>query len=192
MASRKKRGKRISTSMISNLLMNESQRKKFVLVEDEIDYKGIIHLNRVENQTIFDVMFVRGFIKQPQHEAVFCFIDVLSKSGAYPSGVNLDEVSHMPAHAVGDQIALRRLAFSAPYRSMVEKCEEREVGYLMAVMDNVFCFPRKGPEEYDFARRLSRLIQNPLWALATHYRVVSKRDPRDIIAMQFAGRLGGQ
>ena len=176
--------KRTSTSMISDLLMNEQQRSRFVVRKEYVDYKRLIHRNRVENQTIYDVMLVASLIEQAQHEAIILFMNELAESGANPSSVNLDAINHVPAYLVGSRMSEQRMAFSAAYRAMVKGCGDRGAGFLMVTTRNVYVFPRKKGEQRDFAKRMAGLIDSPLWALASHYNISDKVDPRHILRRQ--------
>ena len=187
--------KRLSISMISDLFMSEEQKKKFSVKKEYVDYRHVVSRNRIENQTIYDVLFVRDHIEQAQHEAAILFMEELSHSGANPASVNLDAINHVPAYLVGDRMSERRMAFSDSYRSMVAACGKRSANYMMTTAANVYVFPVASVpekiwprEQEDFAKRVARLISPPLWALAAHFGTDKKSDPRNIIRRQMGHR----
>jgi len=182
--------------MISDLFMSEEQRKKFSVKKEYVDYRQVVSRNRIQNQTIYDVLFVRDYIEQAQHEAAILFMEELSHSGANPASVSLDAINHVPAYLVGDRMSERRMAFSDSYRSMVSACGKRSANYMMTTAANVYVFPgasapgtsEKRNDQEDFAKRVARLISPPLWALAAHFGTDKKSDPRNIIRRQMGHR----
>ena len=158
-------------------LLTEEQRKKFRLVEEALDRKGIFRRFRVEDQSIFDALFVASLIERPQHEAARCFSDTLEKSGVYPASLNIDVVVRTPSHCVGDMLGSKWLAYSRAFRFVVKHAGEEGADHLMRVMVRAYSwreFGRKGFEE------IASVVSQPLWALADYYQCRNARDPRRV------------
>ena len=142
-----RRKKRTSTSMISKILMNESQRAKFDMVQESVDLKGIVNKNKKTNQTVYDIMLINGYINQQQHEGVFLFVDDLASSGANVASANLEGLSHSPAYSIGGNISDRRMSFSSAYRFVLNDCGERDTEFMMSVTNNLYLFPESKNEQ---------------------------------------------
>ncbi len=184
--SSRKRRKKTSMTLISEILVNDEQRDKFLLTEESVDIKGYIKRVKVSDQTIFDVMFVEFLIEQPLHEASVLFMEDVSKSGMYISSPSLDSDGvHQPAKKSANHMAERRMAFSNAYRSVVNGCGERRANILMKFIDSAHQFPRKKSERKEFAQVASKLLAPSLKTLSRHYRTDRYRDPRRVIASQF-------
>ena len=179
-----RRKKRTSTSMISKILMNESQRAKFDMVQESVDLKGIVNKNKKTNQTVYDLMLINDYINQQQHEAVFLFVGDLASSGASVASANLEGLSHAPAYTVGGNISDRRMSFSSAYRFVLNDCGQRDTEFMMSVTNNLYLFPESKPEQAAYAKKLSRLISKPLTSLSKFYGIDQKKDPRDILRLQ--------
>lgn len=179
-----RRKKRISTSMISSILMNESQQAKFDMTQESVDLKGVVNKNKKANQTVYDVMLINEYINQPQHEAVFLFVRDLASSGANVASANLEGLSHSPAYTIGGNISDIRMSFSSAYRHVLEECGHRNTEFMMIVTNNLYLFPAVKTEQAEHAKRLSRLVSEPLTSLSKFYGVDKKKDPREILRMQ--------
>ena len=173
-----------STSGLSRVLLNDEQRERFVLSEEAVDYNGIINTNRINNQTIYDIMLVHEHINQPEHEAVFLFIDELAQSGASIASSNLEGLSHVPAYTVGGSMSDKRLSFSDAFRHVVMKCGQVEADQLMKMTNNLYDFPASKRDQIGHAKALSILVRKSLVELSKFYGVDKKRDARDILRSQ--------
>ena len=181
--------KKISTTLISEIMMTPEQRAKFSLTSEAVDLKGYVSRLKVTDQNIFDVLFIEYLIEQSQHEAAGLFMEDVYKSGAcIPSpSLDSDQVTQ-PISAVANRIAEKRMIFSAPYRFMLGKCGEEKTSWMMKLIDAAHIFPRAGKDRQDYAKQVTDLIRSPLIALSKFYGTSSKRDPRRIIASQMMRR----
>ncbi len=182
--SRKNR-KKISMTLISEILVNEEQRDKFSYTQEAVDIKGHISRLKVSDQTIFDVMLVDFLIEQPQHEAAVLFMEDISRSGIYISSPGLEPDSiHQPAKKAANHMAERRMSFSAPYRRVVDDCGPKRASVLMKFMDSAHRFPKSKEERKEFSRIAARLTLPALKSLSRFYKTDNYRDPRRVIASQ--------
>tara|TARA_R110000851_G_scaffold36477_2_gene95102 strand:- start:347 stop:922 length:576 start_codon:yes stop_codon:yes gene_type:complete len=181
--------KRISTTLISEMMMTPEQRAKFSLTPEAIDLKGYVRRLKVTDQNIFDVLFIEYLIEQPQHEAACLFMEDVYKSGACIASPSLDgDQVRQPMGATANRIAEKRMTFSAPYRFMLGKCGEEQSSWVMKFIEVAHVFPRTGDDRQDYAKQVADLIRSPLIALSKFYGTSGKRDPRRIIASQMMRR----
>jgi hypothetical protein len=171
----------VSTTSTTFDLLNPEQRKKFDLVSERVDYRGVVHRNKIENQTIYDVMLVNGCIEQPQHEAMFLFLDAVSKSGAYVASVSWDDLYRDPARNAANRMSERRMAYSEPYRFMVEDCGQGNAAFLMETMNHLYFIPESKKEARIYSSWIAESASYSLWSLVKFYRLEKKRDPRSMI-----------
>lgn len=182
--SRKSR-KKVSMTLISEILVNQEQRDKFSYTHEAVDFKGYIHKVKVSDQTIFDVMLVDFLIEQPQHEAAILFMEDISRSGIYISSPGLEpDAVHQPAKKAANHMAERRMSFSAPYRRVVDDCGPKRASVLMRFMESAHRFPREADERKEFSRIAARLTLPALKSLSRFYKTDNYRDPRRVIASQ--------
>ena len=174
-------------SILTSSSLTPEQRDKSTLETEDLDLDGVISRNKVVDQTVFDVMLIRFLIEQPQHEAAHCFLETISKSGMMLQSPSLEGGSSLPAHAVGDQIGQRRMAFSDAFRMMVKEAGEYSSGLLLKVMGNIYFYKN----EMRYIETIAKEISNPLWALSKHYGTGARRDPRRILKSQVGGRKKG-
>jgi len=183
--SRKPR-KKISTTLISEILLNEDQRNKHNLVSESITYSGYVSLFKITDQTIFDVMFIEMLIEQPQHQSSIMFMEDMSRAGGTIPSANLEsDGNHAPTHKSANRLAERRMAFSAPYRHILKECGEIASQALLRCIDNAHRLPPKGPQRLSLAERVAEIVKKPLASAARFYGVDRVRDPRRILASQF-------
>ena len=157
------------------------------LAEEALDRKGIFRRFRVQDQTIFDALFLSGLIKRPQHEAAHCFSSTLEKSGMYPASLNIDAVVRTPSHCVGDLLGSRWLAFGRAFRFVVKKCGEDQANRLMREMEFAYRWREWGRKRFG---PVSEVVQGPLWALSDYYGCVERTDPRKLIRMKLKKKEG--
>tara|TARA_B100000586_G_scaffold250167_1_gene208526 strand:+ start:5084 stop:5620 length:537 start_codon:yes stop_codon:yes gene_type:complete len=169
-------------------LLTEEQRKKFRLVEEALDRRGIFRRFRVEDQSIFDALFVAKLIERPQHEAARCFSDILEKSGVYPASLNIDVVVRTPSHCVGDMLGSKWLTYSRAFRFMVKHAGEEGADNLMRVMAHAYCWRSLGRRDF---KEIAALVSKPLWTLADYFRCRGLRDPRKV-ARSFPKKKAGE
>lgn len=184
---KKHRKKRQKTSMtlISEILMNEEQRDKFTVEQENVDVKGYVSQLKVTDQTIFDLLFIEFLIEQPHHEAVVLFMEDVSRSGMYISSPKLDsEMKGQTGKKAANSIAERRMTFSSPYRFIVDDCGELRANILMKFINAAHTFPRKRAEKKDFAEVAAKLLMPSLKSLSKFYKTNRYRDPRRILATQ--------
>ena len=181
-----KKSKRLqgSTSTLSDVLMNDEQRERFVFGQEAMDYKGIVNTNKIKNQTVYDIMLIHEHISQPEHEAAFVFIDELAQSGASVASSNLEGLSHAPAYTVGGSMSDKRMSFSDAFRHVTSRCGEESADHLMKVTNNLYDFPAKKKDQVPHCEALSLLVREPLVELSKFYGVDKKRDARDILRSQ--------
>jgi len=172
--------------LISELLTGE-QRKKVALVEEALDRRGIFRRFRVEDQTLFDALFVAGLLERSQQEAAHCFSAALEKSGVYPASLNLDAVVRTPSHCVGDVLGSRWLAFSRAFRFIVRDCGEEPADHLMRVMAYTHRWRDFGRKIFP---RIVDVVSDPLWSLADYYHCREATDPRKMIRVQMKKKEG--
>lgn len=170
--------------MISSILMNEEQASKFDLEQVKLDYKGVVNRNRKVNQTIFDIMLVHELVNPAEHEACFHFVKALAESGANVASANLELLSHAPAYTIGGSISDRRMSFSSAYRFIVDHCGDSSADSFIKVANNLFVFPAKKSDQSVFAKKLIRLVRDPIKCLVKFYSVDERRDPRDVLRRQ--------
>ena len=161
------------------------QQEKYSYEREDVDLAGIIQRNRVTDQTIFDVLFIRFLIEQPQHEAAHYYVEALERSGAGVQSPALDgRASVMPAHAVGDQIAQRHMSFSSAYRFMLKRVGEEGAAFCSRVTGNIFFYRR----DAEFLEEVGHRLDKPLWSLAKFYKTAKRRDPRRVLRAQIGAR----
>lgn len=181
----RKHRKKISMTLISDILMNSQQREKFSTSEEPVDLNGYVKRLKITDQTIFDVMFIEFLIEQPQHEAAILFMEDVSKSGIYISSPNLEtDGDHQPAGKAANHMAERRMCFSSPYRFVVNECGERRASILMAFVDAAYNFPRLKQDRKDFSDVAAKLLLPSLKSLSKYYKTNRYRDPRRVIGTQ--------
>ena len=168
----------MNSSILYKTLLTKEQRDKRRLVSEAMDRKGLVVRYRVEDQTIFDGMFIAELIDRPQHDAGHSFLAVVEMSGAYPPSCNLEASFSTPMYRVGDAIGERRMAFGSAYRFVVRECGEKQADKFVRLVGDIFT-PTDTSDKM-FMRSLSRIAYKPLRVLAKYFRTDSKRDPRDI------------
>jgi len=168
-------------STLFESLLTKEQRENRSISEEAMDRRGWIVRYRVDDQTLFDVMFIEELIDRGQHEAGHCFLTAVEKSGAYPASCSLEAGFGAPVYQVGDLIGERRMAFGSAYRFVVRECGDESASSLMTVMGNIF----KTSREYGFCgkklKKISSSVSSPLRALARFYRTDHRQDPRSIV-----------
>ena len=160
--------------------LNESQlNKKDVSIED-VDQKGMVKRQRVNDQTIFDYMFINEMIGLDHHEAVHLFINDLSKSGTDIKSADMTSFSGVPFHKKGDALAERRMIFSGAFRRMIESCRESDVKFIMRYCHSPYTFKANNKS----ISKLALSMKPCLSALSRYYQVSHHRDPRSILRSQ--------
>ena len=172
--------------LISDLL-TEEQRKKVALAEEALDRRGVFRRYRVEDQTIFDALFIQDLIERPQHEAAHCFSSALEKSGMYPASLVIDAVVRTPSHCVGDLLGSRWLAFGRAFRFVVKRCGEDQAERLMREMAFSYRWRDWGRKRFN---AVVEVVADPLWALADFYGCREDRDPRKLIRLELEKKEG--
>ena len=175
-----------STTSTTFDLLNEEQEKRFDLVSERMDYKGIVSRNKIANQTIYDVMLINGLIEQPQHEAMFLFLDSVARSGAYVASVSFEATSRDPAQNAANRISERRMAYSAPFRFMVEDSSRDGAAFLMKSTDYLYFIPVSRKESKVYSSWIAEGVIAPLWSLVKFYGLEKKRDPRSMIKVMLS------
>ena len=168
-------------------LLTEEQRKKVSLGEEAIDRKGIFRRFRIEDQTLFDALFIEGLLERPQHEAAHCFSDTLERSGMYPASLNLDPIVHTPSHCVGDLLGSKWLAFSRAFRFVVKRCGDGPADRLMKEMNLSHRWREWGRKRFPVVKGV---VSDPLWALADYYGCREGGDPRRMIRLKLEKKEG--
>ena len=163
--------------------LTREQFKKLNLAEESIDSRGSSVRLKVQDQTLFDALFVADLIGRPLHEAANCFMESLEKSGAFPASVNLAPSFRLPAYAVGDAMGARRMVFSRAYRFMLRECGKVDADYLMGLMSDCYSW-RERIKRSNLPYISSRLV-NSLKSLSKFYGCFDQGDPRDIIRHQY-------
>jgi hypothetical protein len=169
----------MATGTYRDGLNNEQLSEKNVSIED-IDQKGLVKRQKVNDQTVFDHMFVCGEIEMSHHEAVHLFIEDLNKSGTSIKSVDVKAFGGSPFHKKGDAIAEKRMIFSDAFRAMIEAADDTDVKSIMAYCHRPYEFSKKD----DHVAALAKTMRVGLNALAKHYKVHSHRDPRLILRAQ--------
>mgnify|MGYP003645997313 CR=1 FL=1 len=164
----------------------DEQIKKKMIVVENVDIKGVVKRHRVYDQTIFDAMFVRDFIKPSHHEASHCYMDAMLKSGASAKGANLDGGPKPTGRSSSDAMSERRMIFSAAYRHLVDKVGELKANHLTKCFSRVHMIPGE-----DILLEISVELIDSLDALSDFYGTSGKLDPRDILRRQ-AGVTSGR
>ena len=166
--------------MSSELPLREQLAKRGFVSED-VDLRGLVKRHRVVDQTVFDAMFLLEMIDQSHHEAAHLFLGDLIDSGALAGGCDYSGSSTPPpAHAVAGSMADRRMAFSAPFRLMVEKSSEDEADRFVRMFDDMYNYPKMKSELSGLAESVTPCLS----ALVEHYGVRNRRDPRRIVRRQ--------
>lgn len=160
-------------------LPDEQLKKRRISVADD-DLGGIVKRHHVMDQTIFDHLLVVGLIEVCEHEAAHCFMDTLSKSGAYISSVNLDGCATVAYHSVGDAIGARHMAFSAPYRRVIENVGEDIARYMMRLFVNPLMYSKRRQD----CENCVAMVRPAFGVLCDFYRTRAKIDPRRVIKRQ--------
>jgi hypothetical protein len=140
-------------------------KKRHSVVIDDLDPRGIFQRARVEDQCEIDRLFVRRDITAPQHGAAELFLDACQDSGMFPKSCSLEASIGNPLYKVGTILAMRRIAFSRPYRKMEEKSKAGADFVLRIVVSNE-------------RRRVNWDIDVALDALVEWYGTGSLEDPR--------------
>jgi hypothetical protein len=167
-------------TLTSDDLPDKEQSSKRGFVSEDVDIGGLVKRNRVVDQTIFDAMFLMEMIDQGHHEAVHLFLGSTISSGMSLSGISPDTVSRPPAYAVGDAMADRRMAFSAPYRRVVAECGDEAATRLVDIFSDIYTYPRSKGALMGLANSLLPALS----ALVDFYGIASRRDPRKIVRRQ--------
>tara|TARA_R110002012_G_C11482998_1_gene595294 strand:- start:43 stop:579 length:537 start_codon:yes stop_codon:yes gene_type:complete len=157
-------------------LTDEQVKKRAIGVED-VDQKGLVQRHRVLSQTLFDMLFLKEFIGQGQHEAAHLFMDSIAKSGASIRSANLDTEVFTPHRDVGNIIGERRMAFSSAYRRMIDEVGIDDANYTLKHFADVYNYPLIDEEQAKVARK----IRPSLNALGRHYGTIDVHDARRLI-----------
>jgi hypothetical protein len=160
--------------------LNENQLNGRDVSLEDVDQKGMVKRQKINDQTIFDFMFIQGFITMAHHEAVHLFIEDLSQSGTSIKSVDVEAFGSGAFHKKGDAMAERRMIFSDAFRSMHDSADEPDVKLIMTYCNNPYRFNRREAD----CMALADTMQPCLTALAKHYGVISHRDPRSILRSQ--------
>jgi hypothetical protein len=175
---------KISILRTFETLPDEQLKKRKLSVSDD-DLDGIVKRHHVMDQTIFDHLLVVGLIEVSEHEAAHCFMDVLSQSGAYISSVNLDGGATVAYHSVGDAIGARHMAFSAPYRRVMERAGEDAARYMMRLFVN----PLRYSKKRQHCEACINRVRPALDALCDFFRTRAKIDPRRVVKRQLGSTI---
>ena len=167
------------TSIQYKILLTPEQRERKSIVEERIDEKGLIVRYRVDDQTIFDKMFIADLIDRSQHDAGHRFLTVIEIAGAFPASCNLEGHSSTPMYRVGDIIGQRRTAFSSAYQIIVRDCGEGHADQFIHITGKLY--RDVDLSDRSVIHRLSRIVYRPLEALAKYFRTDRRRDPREVI-----------
>ena len=167
-----------TSGLISNLL-TEEQRKKVGLKEERLDSRGLFTRFRVEDQTIFDAFLLHDLINRFEHDGLVCFVTDVEKSGAFPSGQNMESVSKTASYKVGDRVSARWMSFSYVYRFLDRKGRRREADIILGLI----------PMMHDWRMRFGKKrmgivcgeIRPALEPISHFYGCRPRRDPREII-----------
>jgi len=170
---------KISILKTFDTLPKEQLDKRKVSLAD-YDLSGIVRRHHVMDQTLYDHLLVVGLIDVGEHEAAHSFMDALSQSGMYVASVNLEGSPSVSYHAVGDVIGARRMAFSYPYRRVIELAGEDAARYMMKTFINPLRYSKKRSHCESCAEKLVPALD----ALCGYYRTRSKLDPRRIVKRQ--------
>ena len=171
-------------SEVTEPLTDEQVRKRAIGVED-VDQNGLVKRHRVLSQTIFDMLFLKEFIDQSQHEAAHLFMDSISKSGASIRSANLDAEIFTPHRDVGNVIGERRMAFSSAYRKMVDAVGYDAANNTIMHFANIYEYPSGNEEQAKVAREVGPSLD----ALARHYGTTVVYDARVLIRRFVAGSI---
>jgi len=149
--------------------------------EEPVDQKGLVKRKRVVDQTIFDMLLIKGFIELPEHEAAHRFMDALGRSGSSIESLDPSVFgeSRAPRMDRGASAADKRMIFSSAFRAMYEACDEHTVKAVM----NWSHAPYKYPQKEEDLKHISSIMLAGLRALARYYGC-STRDPRRVIRSQ--------
>lgn len=170
--------------MPSELPLKEQLSKRGFVSED-VDLRGLVKRHRVVDQTVFDAMFLLEMIDQSHHEAAHLFLGDLIDSGALVSGWNYSgSSSPSPAHAIAGAMADRRMAFSAPFRHMVEGSSGDQADLFVRVFDDMYDYPKLKSD----LTKLSSKLMPQLSSLVDYYGIRKRRDPRKIVRRQLGHR----
>ena len=165
-------------------LTDEQIKKRAIRVED-VDIRGLVKRHRVLEQTLFDFLFLRELITQPQHEAVHMFMDSITRSGACVRSANLDSEVFTPHRDVGNINGERRMAFSSAYRCMVRECGEEQAIRMARCFDKIYQYS----QDLDECRALTASLRDAMNALVKHYGTSGVEDPRRILR-RLVGAVG--
>jgi hypothetical protein len=173
--------------LISNLL-SEEQRGKVALKEERLDSRGIFTRFRVEDQTIFDAFLLHDLIDRFEHDGLICFVADVEKSGAFPSGINMESTGKTASYKVGDRVSARWMSFSYVYRFLERKGKRREADIILSLI----------PSMHDWRKRFGKRrigtvcqeIKPALAAIAVFYGCRPGADPRELIRR--GNKKGGQ
>ena len=159
---------------------NSEQASSRVFVSEDVDIRGLVKRHRVADQTLFDAMLLMEMIDQSHHEAAHLFLDALTQSGAVLNGMDPEPGIRAPAYSVGNSMADRRMAFSGPFRKMVDDCGDEVASYTMSLYSRIYDY-RDTISDIGYAAEMARPC---LVSLASHYGVNGRRDPRKIVRRQ--------
>ena len=174
-----KKSPKISILKTFDTLPDEQLKKRKVSIADN-DIDGIVKRHHVMDQTIFDHLLIVGLIEVSEHEAAHCFMDSLSQSGAYVASVKLEGGSTVAYHSVGDAIGARHMAFSAPYRKVVEVAGEDSARRMMSMFVNPLLYSKTR----EHCESLIKIVRPALSSLCDFYGTRSRVDPRRVVRRQ--------
>ena len=162
-------------------MTGSSKSNKRNVSQENVDIKGLVKRDRINNQTVFDEMLVKGFIELPQHEAAHLFMEALSISGTSIQSVDIEAFGGSPFHKKGNSISERRMIFSNAYRSMTEaNHKEEQIKLVMRYCHN----PYEIVSDVKKLKAIAVAVHLPLRTLAKYYKIDRLRDPRSIIRSQ--------
>ena len=154
-------------------LLTPEQRRKVSIIGEALDTKGVVRIFKVQDQTIFDYLYMLDMIDTAQHEAAHRYLAALEKSGVYISSVDVEAVSNTPSYMVGERLADRWMAFSMANRFVIKHCGDDGADALIRISVDVYY----KPESRSKLRAIVRKISQPLRELARFYQC-RKADPR--------------
>tara|TARA_R110002051_G_scaffold234297_4_gene295861 strand:+ start:1169 stop:1606 length:438 start_codon:yes stop_codon:yes gene_type:complete len=134
---------------------------------------------RVEDQTIFDAFLLRELISRFEHDGLVCFVADVEKSGAFPSGQNLESVSRTASYKVGDRVSARWMSFSYVYRFLDRKGRKGEADIILSLI----------PDMHNWRSRFGKkrigvvceAIRPALEPISHFYGCRPRSDPREIV-----------
>ena len=160
-------------------LLTEERKQHSLVAAEDLDDRGLVQRLRVQDQSVFDAMFVHEHISRSQYEGSTLFLSDLERSGVFPSSVDVRKAAHTPSHKVGDATSVRWMAFSSAYRFACESGGYDSANALMRII----------PQTYSWGMTLgipmlsavALRVRGALGSLAVFYGCEELEDPRDII-----------